>query len=182
MSGVRKEIRDQLAERAVDNLVRYYSLLHSTGEPGIDVLVKAIHNSTFTTSMSNSHHHYPSGTMEHSLGVYQLMSQEADKLRNKGHQIKESDVVLVALLHDVGQGKCIEWAGYGGHGGRSRAIVERYLTEVSADVLEAINGHLHRPANVKNVLWKLIKDADKRDGHTCDKGYAKISDADVVLL
>ena len=32
MSRVRKEIRDQLAERAVDNLTRYYSLLHSTKE------------------------------------------------------------------------------------------------------------------------------------------------------
>ena len=182
MYRVRREIRDQLAERAVDNLIRYYSLLHSTGEPGIEALVRAIHGSSFTTSRSVHHHHYPSGTMEHCLGVYRLMSQEAEKLRQSGCEIKESDVILVALLHDVCQGKCDEWAGYGGHGRRSKAIVERYLPEVSADVLEAINGHMHTPANDKNVLWKLVKSADWTDGHTCDKGFAKISDTDVVAL
>jgi HD superfamily phosphohydrolase YqeK len=181
MSRVRKEIRDQLAERAVDNLTLYYSLLHSTKERGMSELVEAIHNSTYSTSKSHRHHHYPSGTMEHSLGVYKLMSEKAELLRQQGHKIKESDLILVALLHDVAQGKCAEWTQYAGHGRRSRAIVERYLPDVSPEVLEAINGHMHLAFN-SNVLWHLINQADHRDAATCNKGYAKISDTDTVSL
>lgn len=181
MVRVRKEVRDQLAERAVDNLTRYYSLLHSTGEPGMEDLVKAIHDSSYTTSKSVRHHHYPSGTMEHSLGVYKLMSEKADKLRQQGYQIKESDVILVALLHDLAQGKCPEWDHYRGHGRRSRAIVERYLPEVSSEVLQAIEGHMHFPFN-NNPLWHLIVKVDTKDAATCNKGFVKLSDTEVAAL
>jgi HD superfamily phosphohydrolase YqeK len=184
MSRVRAEIRDQLAERAVSNLERYYSLLRSTGEKGVEDLIAAIHASDFSVSKSARHHHYPSGTMEHCLGVYDLMSKGAEGLRQSGVEVKESDVILVALLHDVAQGKCPEWEQYGGHGRRSRAIVARYLPEVSEQVLEAINGHMHEPTN-ENLFWKLIY---KYDGHedgdagTCPKGQVKISDAETVAL
>jgi hypothetical protein len=184
MSRVRAEIREQLAERAVSNLERYYSLLRSTGEPGIEDMIAAIHASTYSVSMSDRHHHYPSGTMEHSLGVYDLMSPAAEELRKTGVEIKESDVILLCLLHDVCQGKCPEWKQYPRHGRRSRAIVARYLPEVSEQLLEAIDGHMHPPTN-ENLFWKLIY---KYDGHeygdacTCPRGQVKISDAETVAL
>lgn len=181
MARVREEVRDQLAERAVDNLTRYCSLLHSTGEPGMEDLVKAIHNSSYTTSKSVRHHHYPSGTMEHSLGVYKLMCDEAEELRQQGHQIKDSDLILVALLHDIAQGKCPEWDHYRGHGRRSRAIVERYLPEVSSDVLQAIEGHMHFPFN-DNILWYLIVKVDTKDAATCNRGFVKLTDTETAAI
>jgi hypothetical protein len=184
MCRVRAEIREQLAERAVNNLERYYSLLRSTGEPGIEDLIAAIHASDFSVSKSARHHHYPSGTMEHCLGVYDLMSKRAEALRQEGIEVKESDVILVALLHDVAQGNCPEWRQYSGHGRKSRAIVARYLPEVSEQVLEAINGHMHFP-NPLNPLWNLISLSDgglTGDAGKCNKGYVIISDAETVAL
>lgn len=184
MCRVRAEIREQLAERAVSNLERYYSLLRSTGEKGVEDLIAAIHASDFSVSKSARHHHYPSGTMEHCLGVYDLMSKGAEELRKNGVEIKESDVILVALLHDIAQGKCPEWNQYPGHGRRSRAIVARYLPEVSDQVLEAINGHMHFP-NPSNLLWGLISLSDgglTGDACKCDKGYVIINDGEAVDL
>ena len=181
MSKIREEVREQLAERAVDNLTRYYSLLRSTGEPGMEDLIAAIHSSTFSTSNSVHHHHYPSGTMEHCLGVYKLMSEEAALLREQGNEIKESDVILVALLHDVCMGKCNEWSKYPRHGLRSRSIVERYLPGLSPDVLEAIEKHMHKPDN-QNLLWSLVNNNDRKDGYTCNRGEAKLSDTEKCLL
>lgn len=57
MSKIREDIREQLAERAADNLIRYYSLLRSTGVPGMEDLIAAIHGSTFSISNSCHHHH-----------------------------------------------------------------------------------------------------------------------------
>jgi hypothetical protein len=122
--------------------------------------------------------------MEHCLGVYDLMSKGAEELRREGVEVKESDVILVALLHDVAQGNCPEWRQYPGHGRKSRAIIARYLPEVSELVLEAINGHMHEPTN-ENVLWKLIHEYDGNthgDAGTCPKGQVKISDAETVAL
>ena len=122
--------------------------------------------------------------MEHCLGVYDLMSKGAEELRKNGVEIKESDVILVALLHDIAQGKCPEWEQYGGHGRRSRAIVARYLPEVSEQVLEAINGHMHFP-NPSNLLWGLISLSDgglTGDACKCDKGYVIINDGETVAL
>ena len=184
MSRVRAEIREQLAERAVSNLERYYSLLRSTGEKGIEDLIAAIHASDFSVSKSARHHHYPSGTMEHCLGVYDLMSPAADELRKTGVEIKESDVILLCLLHDVCQGKCPEWKQYPRHGRRSRAIVARYLPEVSEQLLEAINGHMHPPTN-ENLLWQLIHKYDGNeygDAGTCPRGQVKINDGPTVAL
>jgi hypothetical protein len=181
MSKIREDIREQLAERAADNLIRYYSLLRSTGVPGMEDLIAAIHGSTFSISNSCHHHHYPSGTMEHCLGVYKRMSEAAVLLREKGNEIKESDVILVALLHDVCRGKRREWSDYPRHGLRSRLIVEKYLPEVSPDVLEAIEKHMHEPTN-SNLLWSLVRDNDYPDGLTCNRGEAKLSDTEKCRL
>ncbi len=56
-------------DRVIENQDRYYALLRSTGEWGIEELIVSIHKSSFFTAHSGSHHHYASGTVEHSLGV-----------------------------------------------------------------------------------------------------------------
>lgn len=181
MKSVRENIRERLAERAVDNMSRYYGLLYSTGEKGMEDLVAAIHASTFTTSPSGRHHRYPSGTMEHCLGVYKLMSQKAADLREKGYEIRESDVILVALLHDVGNGRSGEWLSYKGHGLRGKSIVERYLPEVSPQVLDAICFHMHT-VETDNVLQKLVRSVDWVDAATCSRGRVRLSDTEVCML
>lgn len=192
MTKIRREIREQVAERAADNLIEYYRLLRSTQVPGIEDIITAIHKSSFSQSCSKSHHNYVGGTLEHSLGVYHLMSKEADRIRKMGYHINESDVILVALLHDVCKGRCDDWH-FDRHGSRSRKIVELYLPNLSDDILEAIEKHMHGGKfKVKgkmrevcpgdNILHYLICTADYPDGKTCDKGYVKLNDTQVVPL
>lgn len=190
MQNVREELREPLAERAIDNMCEYYNLLHSTKEEGVANLVAAIHASTFTTSRSSSHHQYPSGTLEHCLGVYRLMSKKAALLRGQGQVIKESDLILVGLLHDVCNGKSTKW-NYSRHGSRSRHIVQRYLPNVSGEVLEAIECHRHRTVRTRdglikskenNILWDLVCQCDHSDAATCGRGLARISDTEVCPL
>ena len=193
MKGIRREIREQVAERAADNLIEYYRLLRSTQVPGIENLITAIHKSSFSCSRSNSHHNYVGGTLEHSLGVYHLMSKEADRIRKMGYDINENEVILVGLLHDVCKGKHDDWGFDKKHGSRSRNIVELYLPNLSDDILEAIEKHMHggkfkvngkrrevRPGD--NILHYIICKADYPDGKTCDKGYVKLNDTQVVPL
>ena len=182
MKRIRKEIRESLATRAAQNLQKYYSLLRSTGAEGIEDLIKAIDESTFKTEGSHNHHRYIAGTLEHSLGVYKRMSRKASVWRKLGFKYKESDIILVALLHDISNGSHPDWKG-SGHGGRSRKIVEKYLPNVSQDVLEAIEGHMHASiSGLTNPLWRLIITSDMPDSGTCDIGYAKISDNETVSL
>ena len=109
------------------------------------------------------------------------MSQKAAALREKGYEIKESDVILVALLHDVGNGKSSEWVSYKGHGRRGKSIVERYLPEVSPQVLDAICLHMHT-VETENVLQKLVRSVDWVDAATCSAGSVKLSDTEVCTL
>lgn len=181
MKSVPSEYRERLAERAVDNLMRYYSLLRSTGEEGIEDLISAIHASTFSTARCHRHHNYPSGVLEHSLGVYERMSRLAAAGRKVGINVKESDVILVALLHDVADGHSGAWRGFSGHGKRSASIVRKYLPNVSDKVVAAICNHMHCPI-WGNALSKYIALSDSPDASTCGKGYIRLSDREKVKV
>ena len=182
MCRVRSDIREQLAERAEKNIEKYYTLLRSTGEEGIENLIAAIDESTFKTSGSAGHHHYISGTLEHCLGVYRKMSRKAAWMRKVGVKINESDVILVGLLHDVYNGAHPDWS-VSGHGRRSKAIVKKYLPNVSDNVLEAIELHMHPKAlRLSNPYWRLIIMSDMPDSSTCNKGYAKLGERVIVPL
>lgn len=158
-------------ERAIKNEDRIYELLRSTNEPGIVDLISAIHRSTFAKSNCHSHHHYPTGTLEHSLGVYEEMCKKAEEL---GVNVNANDLILVGLLHDVGDaGGVDEWMQFRGHGRRSRAITNLYLNNVSEDVLEAIEKHRHDPRkeNIHNKpLRLLVFLADHADAAKCSGG------------
>lgn len=153
-------------DRVIENQDRYYALLRSTKEPGVEELIASIHKSTFFTAHSHSHHHYASGTVEHSLGVYDQLVKLA-----KGYHYGDKDLILTALLHDICMGHNPDWPHERGrHGKNSYLIAKKYLPNVSPDVLEAIRCHKHWPSpesKAKNPLRWLIKKADCNDAATC---------------
>ena len=157
---------DKVSARADANLARYYSLLRSTHMEGIENLISAIHRSTFSICRSHSHHHYTTGTMEHCLGVYDEMMKN-----NKNGQFSERDIILVALLHDVGKGKSREFSFEKDdhHPTRSMKIVRRYLKNVPSEVLNAIRYHQHYSPN--HPLQNLVHDSDKKDASKCNHAY-----------
>ena len=160
---INPEYVEKVSARADENLVRYYRLLRSTGIEGMEDLIEAIHRSTFSTCHSHSHHHYTTGTMEHSLGVYDEMM-----LHNAYGDFSERDIILAALLHDVGKGRSKEFSFESGdhHPTRSAKIVRRYLKNVPAEVLSAIRHHQHHSPD--NALQNLLCDADHRDASLCN--------------
>lgn len=160
--------------RVIENQDRFYSLLRSTNEPGIDRLISSIHNSSFFRAHSHSHHHYQSGLVEHSLGVYDQMVRIST-----GLNISDHDMILTGLLHDI----CMahnynhEWPHVrGGHGRLSRRIVEMYLPNLSQEVKIAIEKHRHTPHGEdvgRHPLWALVRNADMADAATSPKGTWK---------
>ena len=159
------ETLSRAVDRVIANQDRFYKLLRSTNEPGIENLISGIHKSNFFSGHSHSHHHYPSGLVEHSLGVYDQLSRRA-----KGLNIPKKDIILAALLHDVCMAHNDDWASLrGGHGRCSRRIAAHYLPELSPAVQEAIKCHKHRPSpeNAKrNPLWALLVESDHADAAT----------------
>lgn len=166
-------LRARGVDRAIENQDRFYSLLRSTGLEGIEDLISAIHKSNFSTTHSHSHHHYPTGTMEHSLGVYDLM-----KASPKAVNFTDTELILVGLLHDVCMGHLDEWSLLPtGHGYRSRCIVEKYLpaarTGKYLEAMIAINFHRKPiPENLRgpHPLRNLVKECDRNDASTCNSG------------
>jgi hypothetical protein len=152
-------------DRVIKNQDRYYKLLRSTGEPGIDNLIDSIHRSNFFMAHCHSHHHYASGLAEHSLGVYDRMCRLA-----KGYELEQKDIILTALLHDLCSASKEDWPHVSGkHGLNSRLVAEHFLPELSPNVKEAIQCHMHRPSMknaARNPLWALIHKADHADAAT----------------
>lgn len=154
---------EKVSARADENLKRYYSLLRSTGMEGMEELISAIHRSTFSLCHSHSHHHYTTGTLEHCLGVYDEMAR-----MSIGTGLSQRDIILSALLHDVGKGRSREFSAYDGHHPeRSMKIVRRYLRNVPSAVLNAIRYHQHHCPN--HPLQNLLCDADHKDASTCNR-------------
>lgn len=153
---------EKVSARADENLKRYYSLLRSTGMEGMEELISAIHRSTFSICHSHSHHHYTTGTLEHCLGVYDEMVK-----MSIGTGLSQRDIILSALLHDVGKGRSKEFSAYDGyHPERSMRIVRRYLRNVPGAVLDAIRYHQHHCPN--HPLQNLLCDADHKDASKCN--------------
>lgn len=168
---LQKDFQGEVLRKAVDRVIvnqdRYYSLLRSTKVQGIDELITAIHNSSFFTGHSHSHHHYTTGLVEHSLGVYDQMVHMA---KEEGYSLDPNDIILVGLLHDVCMGRNDDWKNLPGrHGEKSANIVQKYLPNISDDVYEAICCHRHDPtaeSKRRNLLWYLVRESDKADAAT----------------
>lgn len=154
-------------DRVIENQDRYHALLRSTREEGIEDLITSIHKSTFFTAHSHSHHHYATGLVEHSLGVYDQMARRA---KIEGYSLRPNDIILVGLLHDVCMGHNDDWKLLEGiHGEKSANIAKKYLPNISDDVYEAIRCHRHNPSpesTNRNPLWCLVRQSDKADAAT----------------
>lgn len=162
------EVLSRAIDRVLFNQDRFYALLRSTGEPGVENLIQSIRKSNFSTAHSHSHHHYPTGLIEHSLGVYDLMSARA-----KGMGLKESAIILTALLHDISMARNEDWSTIphhsGEHGRFSIKIAKNYLPGLSQEVQEAICKHRHTPHDPdakRNPLWALVRRSDIADAST----------------
>lgn len=160
---VPSDLIEKVSAMADANLARYYGLLRSTDMEGMENLISAIHRSTFSICRSSSHHHYTTGTMEHCLGVYDEMMKN-----NKDGRFCERDIILVALLHDVGKGRSREFSFEKGdhHPTRSMKIVRRYLKNVPSEVLYAIRYHQHHSHD--HPLQDLVCKADHKDASKCN--------------
>ena len=161
-------------DRVIENQDRYYFLLRSTKEPGIEDFISSIHKSNFFTAHSYSHHHYATGLVEHSLGVYDQMVRMT---KNEGYSLNPNDIILVGLLHDVCMGHNDEWKSLEGrHGEKSANIAKKYLPNISDDIYEAIRYHRHDPSpesTNRNPLWYLVRRSDKADAATSPRDTLK---------
>lgn len=170
---------DKVVQRAEANLNEFYRLLRQVGLEGTEKLISAIHASSFSTAHSHSHHHYTTGTLEHSLGVLREL-----RVLAQGTGLDDDDIVLAALLHDISIGRSREWSRFEGHGRRSMKIVQRYLRGVDREVLLAIRMHRHRTGEdgvlncEDHLLWKLLHKADHRDAAACNDARRFIASMD----
>lgn len=144
MTSVPESERDALAERAIHNMDRIYTLLRSTGFDGIEALISGLHKSNYSTVNCCRHHHYPTGLMEHALGVYDTMVSFIPELEKRGIAVDPREVILVGLLHDVCDATQHAWKSIypSRHGLRSRKIVEMYFPKASEEVLLTIEKHM----------------------------------------
>lgn len=163
------DVLERAVTRVIENQDRFYALLRSTNEPGIEQLITSIHKSSFFTAHSHSHHHYATGLVEHSLGVYDKMVSLPE-----GSNLDRRDIILTCLLHDLCMARNPEWPHERGrHGKNSRLIAELFLPNLSPEVKEAIQCHKHCPSPdsaARNRLWALIFKADRADAAT-SPGY-----------
>lgn len=144
MKHIPAEDRQAVAQRAIENQNRIYALLRSTGENGIEELIADIHASSFSATHPHRHHHYATGLMEHLIGTYEAMAEYSAIFEEKGIHTDPKEVILVGLLHDLCDAKLDKWDSieHGRHAIRSAAIVQKYLPDVSEEVLGAIRGHM----------------------------------------
>ena len=115
------------------------SLLESTNREGIDRVIKFLLDSEFfTTYGSRSHHNYYGGLAEHSLGVYKIA-----KKFNEG--CDKNSVIICSLLHDICKSRYVfpDGVEYKGHGSKSVAILEDYLSfKLTDEERRAIRFHM----------------------------------------
>lgn len=116
------------------------SLLESTNREGIDRVIEFLNKSGyFYLYGSFNHHKYKGGLAEHSLGVYKIalkFNRNCDK----------NSVIISSLLHDICKTKYAFPDGieYKGHGSKSVAILEDYLSfKLTDEERRAIRFHMH---------------------------------------
>ncbi len=81
---------------------RFLELLRSTKREGMEELIKFLETSDFFTAPASTKFHgdYEGGLLEHSLKVYDILSEKVKK-PGIDLNISEDTVKIVALLHDI---------------------------------------------------------------------------------
>ena len=150
--------------------------MRSTGRAGIEDMIKAVRKADFYKACGHGGHDLvEGGTLNHSLWVLYVAREELKKKASKYPGVSEDSVIIVCLLHDLGNtSPKVAYHHYYGHGRRSAKIVDRvrrhYGLDVSDVELAAIRFHRgHKiiddfdrrlDAYSKTPLIKLLKYAD----------------------
>lgn len=141
------------------NTALFEKELRSTGRTGIEDIIKAVHKSGFfDVAGSGGHDREKGGTLNHSLWVLFVAREELLKHAERYSGVTDDSLILVCLLHDLGNtSPSIAYHRYYGHGRRSALIVDRVKRHHGLDIsdveLSAIRFHRgHR----------IIDDFDKR--------------------
>ena len=159
-----------------NNIVLFEKELRSTGRAGIEELVKAVKKSGFyEVAGSGGHDREKGGTLNHSLWVLYVARAEFKKNPEKYSGVTDDSLIIVCLLHDLGNtSPSIAYHKYYGHGKRSALIADRvkrhHGLEISDMELSAIRFHRrhyiendfdrHLDTYSNSPLIKLLKIAD----------------------
>ena len=82
---------------------RFESLLLSTQRKGMSDLIKYLRTTDFYTAPASTRFHgsYEGGLLEHSLNVYDMLSQKIETDLWSRYSISSGSAIIVALLHDI---------------------------------------------------------------------------------
>lgn len=162
-----------------DEIVKKYMeeitfLLKGVNRPGIENVVRYLHESTFFSARCHSHHQFRGGLAVHSLGVY----KEFEKL-NTG--LPEDSIRIVSLLHDICKSHhpSYDHIGKGHHGYRSVQLLKALKFKFNIGEYYAIVKHMHRikhtPAEgqygICDSIRHYLHQSDHRDAETFPKGF-----------
>lgn len=87
-----------------ENIEKFENLLQSVNREGIKILLTFIRKSDFYTAPASTRYHscHEGGLLEHTLNVYdRLMNKCKDTLWQGNTIIKNENIVISALLHDI---------------------------------------------------------------------------------
>ena len=87
-----------------NNVQKFETILQSVQREGIDNLLAFIRKSDFYTAPASTRYHscHEGGLLEHTLNVYdRLMNKCKDTLWHERTVIKNENIVISALLHDI---------------------------------------------------------------------------------
>lgn len=145
--------------------IRFDDLLRSTGRKGIDKLIEYLHTTDFYTAPASTRFHssYEGGLLQHSLNVYDSLSQMFKYEPWSKLGIPEETLIITALCHDLCKANFYKvemrnrkndagkWEQYPfyivddqnpyGHGEKSAMIASNFI-KLTADERYAIRWHM----------------------------------------
>ena len=149
-------------------------MLQGINRPGIDNVIRYLHESTFFNARCYSHHQFRGGLAVHSLGVY----KEFEKLDSG---LPEDSIRVVSLLHDICKSThpAYDHIGKGRHGYRSVQLLKALKLKFNIGEYYAIEKHIHRIKDIpssktydrRDMLRHYMHACDHRDSATYPEGF-----------
>lgn len=134
--------------------------LRSTGRAGIEDMINAVRRSGFyEVAGSGGHDREKGGTLNHSLWVLHVAREELKKNAGKYPGVTDDSLIIVCLLHDLGNtSPKVAYHRYFGHGRRSALIVDRVRRHHGLDVsdVELAAIRFHRGHHIKDDFDKKL--------------------------
>lgn len=138
-------------------------MLQGINRPGIDNVIRYLHESTFFNARCYSHHQFRGGLAVHSLGVY----KEFEKLDSG---LPEDSIRIVSLLHDICKSPhpAYDHIGKGRHGYRSVQLLKALKLKFNIGEYYAIEKHMHRIKDIPSSKTYDRRDMLRHYMHACD--------------